>query len=137
MQNQPPTAPGPGYAAILEHFALASQCRRVNVHASIFGAISLVVATPINLACAPASYLAKYGDLSDPPGSGFMPEPGLFPFIIACLSALIGLTSLIVPHFLPTTTRGLIARRVIRAVAVAGVCSVAVSIISVAHAGGS
>lgn len=113
------------------------ECRRINKHIYVWGLLSLFIATPINYVCAAISYFVAYGDLENIPAeNSFLPPPMRFSFVVACCSCAIGLVSLLVPHWLPQTESGLSTRRILRATAIIGVCSVALGIVGALTASG-
>ena len=116
---------------------LGTECRRINKHVYVWGLLSLLVATPINYACAAISYFVAYGDLENVPGeSSLLPPPMRLSFVVACFSCAIGLISLLVPRWLPQSESGLSARRILRGVAVVGVCSVVLGVLGALTASG-
>jgi hypothetical protein len=114
-----------------------SECTRINKHIYVWGLLSLLIATPINYVCAAISYFVAYGDLENIPAeNSFLPPPMRLSFIVACCSCAIGLVSLLVPHWLPQSESGLSARRILRGVAIIGVCSVILGILGALIASG-
>jgi len=114
-----------------------TECRRINKHIYVWGLLSLLIATPINYVCAAISYFVAYGDLENIPAEkSILPPPIKFSFIVACCSCAIGLVSLLVPHWLPQSEKGMSVRRILRTVTVIGTCSVVLGVLGAVTASG-
>lgn len=126
------TAARSGADDSVARLGLDGERRRVERRIYLFGTISLLLTTPLNYLCVAMSWNVAYGSRMNVPGqNSFPPLPIALPFSAGCYATVIGLASLIIPHWLPDSGNGARTRRWLRAVAMTGAGSIIVAVLGI------